>query len=336
MIPGNEGQASTAQSPKEKVGSFSFFDPEHFLRKVLKNWYWFLLMFAIGYAISYFYSKYYAQRIYQSNLSLSISNNTSSYFTPNQSINFIWGQSGNQDGIFLKKMLVSRTHNEYLVKQLNLFVNYTTKGLVKATYLDKYDSPVILEIDKNHLQQTNYPITLIPKGGDRYEVVLPEEGQSKNLYNYKTESYENIEFYKRPANKVIGVEEWYTTPNLRFKLVRNPDPSPIKFENIIVNLVSVNQKVNEIIKDINITFDKEIGSIMIISKRGYNLNGTVNFLNASVEELKIKRLRDRNQVDQNTVQYISENLLRIKKKLDSAGEKFQNGFTMLRVKISKF
>lgn len=105
-------------------------------------------MAALGYAISWVYSTYYAQRIYASNLSLSISNNTASYFTPNQSINFIWGQNGNQDGIYLKKMLLSRSHNEYLVKQLDLFINYSTKGLIKQTYLDKYDSPVFWKLIK--------------------------------------------------------------------------------------------------------------------------------------------------------------------------------------------
>jgi hypothetical protein len=79
------------------------------------------------------------------------------------------------DGVLLKKLLLSRTHNEYLVKQLDLYTNYTTKGLIKETYLDKFDSPVLLEVDKSHTQQINIPITLMPKGKDRYEVILPVE-----------------------------------------------------------------------------------------------------------------------------------------------------------------
>ena len=143
MLPGKEQNTTALGLPqKEKIGSFAFFDAEHFVRRLLKNWYWFALMGLLGYGISYIYEKYYAQRIYASSLSLSISNNTAAYFTPNQSINFIWGQSGNQDGLFLKKMLLSRTHNEYLVNQLNLYTNYATKGLIKQTYLDKSDSPV--------------------------------------------------------------------------------------------------------------------------------------------------------------------------------------------------
>ncbi len=105
---------------------------------------------------------------------------------------------------------------------MDLFVNYSTKGFIKSTYLDKDDSPVFLEIDRKHLQQVNYPITLRPKGNGAYEVVLPEEGQATSLYSYEAEGFQNINAYSRPANKVIRVNEWYNSPNLRFKLVQNP------------------------------------------------------------------------------------------------------------------
>ena len=161
MIPGKENTNTPAE--QDKVGSFAIFDFEYFIRRLLKNWYWFVLMAGLGYGISWVYSKYYAQRIYASSLSLSISNSTASYFTPNQSINFIWGQTGNQDGVYLKKMLLSRSHNEYLVKQLDLYVNYATSGLIKQTYLDKYDSPVFLRSINHLCNKLIIPSHLFPK-----------------------------------------------------------------------------------------------------------------------------------------------------------------------------
>lgn len=76
----------------------------------------------------------------------------------------------------LEKDSFVQEYNEYLVQKLDLFVDYSTKGSVKHTHLDKSDSPVFLEVDKNHLQQVNYPITLLPKGNGKYEVVLPKRG----------------------------------------------------------------------------------------------------------------------------------------------------------------
>ena len=316
MIP-EKNTTIKQENPKEKVGVFSLFDIQHFLIRIIKNWYWFLFFGALGYAISFIYNRYYVQRIYASNLSLSISNNTASYFTPNQSINFIWGQGGNQDGIFLKKMLLSRSHNEYLVQKLDLFVGYSTKGLLRETYLDKYDSPVILEVDKNHLQQVGYPITLIPQGNGKYEVVLPEEGHSNNLYNYKTEEFETIPEYAAPSNKIIAVNQWYESPNLRFKLINNPNKS-IPLDNIIVNLNTIDVTVRNIQANISVQFDEEINSVIIISKQGYNLRETVNFLNQTVEELIEKRKEDQSLVDRNTLKYINDNLGVVRKKLDSS------------------
>ena len=57
---------------------------------------------------------------------------------------------------------------------------------------------------------------------------------------------------------------------------------------------------------------------MVISKSGYNLNGTVNFLNQSIEELIKKRQEDKSIVDKNTVEFIKDNLDKAKIKLDSS------------------
>jgi hypothetical protein len=90
------------------------------------------------------------------------------------------------------------------------------------------------------------------------------------------------------------------SPNLRFKLVQNPVTQKSNLDNIIVKLNSVNQSVNEIVSTVGVDFDKEISTIMIITKKGYNLNSTVNFLNKSVAELQKKRLEDKNIVNKNS------------------------------------
>ena len=64
MIPEKVTAAEKNNSQKEKSGSFALFDLEHFLRRILKNWYWFVLMFFIGYALAWGYTHYYAQNIY--------------------------------------------------------------------------------------------------------------------------------------------------------------------------------------------------------------------------------------------------------------------------------
>ena len=269
MIPENKTKENIKEvSEKDKIGSFDFFDITHFIKRLIKNWYWFLLLGITGYTIAYIYNKYYAQRIYASSTTISISNNSSSYFTPNQSINFIWGQSGNTEGMYLKKLLLSRTHNEFLAQKLDLFVNYTTKGRLKSTFLDKNDSPVFFVIDKEHLQIVNVPITIIPMSGDRYEISLPENFKGNNLYNYKTETFKRVDNYTRVPNKIIKVGEWYETAFLKFKLDKNFQPRDINVENVVVNLATIDETVNDIKANISVDFDSEISSFMIITKKG--------------------------------------------------------------------
>ena len=53
MIPGKETSATKVEVQKDKVGTFAIFDIEHFLKRIIKNWYWFVFMFLIGYSISW-------------------------------------------------------------------------------------------------------------------------------------------------------------------------------------------------------------------------------------------------------------------------------------------
>ena len=164
----------------------------------------------------------------------------------------------------------------------------------------------------------------MPKGNDQYEVTFPEEGFSNYLYDYKNETFVSVPEYPIPKNKLIKVGQWYTAPNFKFKLVKNPVTPAIGVDNIIIKLSSVNAAVQSIIATTSVKFDEELNSVIIISKRGYNLNGTVQFLNTTVEELIKKRLEDRNTVDQNTVKYLTVNLERVKKQLDSAATKLND------------
>lgn len=321
MIPEKTNKVSAAETEKDPIGSFSLFNAEHFLKKIIRNWYWFVLFGMMGFLIAHIYNKYYAQSVYASTATISISNNSSSYFTPNQSINFIWGQSSNQEGVFLKKLLTSRSHNEFIAQKLNLFVSYKTQGRLKNTFMDRDDSPVFLEIDKTHPQATGLEITLIPKTGDTYEIRFPENSKISHLYSYITEGYTKAGNLKLPSRHILALNQWFTTPSFRFKLVKNPHPSEVKLDNIVVSLKTIDQTVNEIKNSLTVEFDQELSTMMIITKKDYNLNSAVNFLNKSIEELKEKRVRDKSIVDKNTVAFIKENLDKAKVKLDSSSSR---------------
>ena len=48
---------------------------------------------------------------------------------------------------------------------------------------------------------------------------------------------------KRVPNKIIGINEWYETPFLKFKLIKNNQPLEIDLQNIVINLRTIDQTV---------------------------------------------------------------------------------------------
>lgn len=122
----NSNSNPNSASSKNKASEIlekNFFSIERFIRRLINNWYWFIIAFIIGWVVSYVVNRF-SDRYYQSTITTSISTGTSSVLAPSQSINFIWGgNSGATQGIFYKKLLSSRTHNETLVKKLGLYIN---------------------------------------------------------------------------------------------------------------------------------------------------------------------------------------------------------------------
>ena len=76
MIPENNNTAQAEKKEIHREAEFYLFNPVSFFKRLLKNWYWFVLAGFLGYAFATFYNKYYAQRIYASTITVSISDNT--------------------------------------------------------------------------------------------------------------------------------------------------------------------------------------------------------------------------------------------------------------------
>lgn len=90
-----------------------------------------------------------------------------------------------------------------------------------------------------------------------------KEGHSNHLYNYQTETFDEIKTtYQRLKNKIISVNQWYETPNLKFRLVIIPKKDLKGINNIIITLRTVNNAVNNIVSNISVNFDNELSSIM--------------------------------------------------------------------------
>lgn len=157
---------------QEKEGVTSFFDFAALYRTIILNWYWFVLSLIIFGGIGAIYLRY-TTPLYQSTAKLLIKdddNGSSRRGSSLQNINNL-GTISNSAGIDNEmEILSSHSIAEDAIRDLKLYVNYTTEGKVKdvITYRDQ---PLVVDIDAAHLDKLNRPINLnITKNGSSFVV----------------------------------------------------------------------------------------------------------------------------------------------------------------------
>ena len=157
---------------QEKEGVTSFFDFAALYRTIILNWYWFVLSLIIFGGIGAIYLRY-TTPLYQSTAKLLIKDDDNGSSRRGSSLQNITnlGTISNSAGIDNEmEILSSHSIAEDAIRNLKLYVNYTTEGKVKdvITYRDQ---PLVVDIDAAHLDRLNRPINLnITKNGSSFVV----------------------------------------------------------------------------------------------------------------------------------------------------------------------
>lgn len=157
---------------QEKEGVTSFFDFAALYRTIILNWYWFVLSLIIFGGIGAIYLRY-TTPLYQSTAKLLIKDDDNGSSRRGSSLQNITnlGTISNSAGIDNEmEILSSHSIAEDAIRDLKLYVNYTTEGKVKdvITYRDQ---PLVVDIDAAHLDRLNRPINLnITKNGSSFVV----------------------------------------------------------------------------------------------------------------------------------------------------------------------
>lgn len=156
---------------QEKQGIASFFDFAALYRTVILNWYWFVLSLIIFGGIGAIYLRY-TTPLYQSTAKLLIKDedNNSRRGSSLQNMSNL-GIISNSTGVDNEmEILSSHSIAEDAIRDLKLYVNYTTEGKVKDVIAYR-DQPLTVDIDAAHLDRLNRPINLnITKKGSSYVV----------------------------------------------------------------------------------------------------------------------------------------------------------------------
>ena len=140
--------------------SNSSFDFATLYRTIVLNWYWFVLSLIIFGSLGAIYLRY-ATPMYQSTAKLLIKDESNSNRRGSSLQNMSdLGIISNSTGIDNEmEILTSHSIAEDAIRDLKLYVNYTTKGRVKDIILYR-NQPLNIDVDQTHLERLNAPINL--------------------------------------------------------------------------------------------------------------------------------------------------------------------------------
>lgn len=145
------------QEVREGLSSFDF---ATLYRTIVLNWYWFVLSLIIFGSLGAIYLRY-TTLMYQSTAKLLIKDESGSNRRGQSLQNMSnLGIISNSTGIDNEmEILTSHSLAEDAIRDLKLYVNYSTKGRVKDVILYR-NQPLNVDVDPGHLEKLNAPIDL--------------------------------------------------------------------------------------------------------------------------------------------------------------------------------
>ena len=152
-------ETTKLEQGKEQEG-LSSFDFATLYRTIVLNWYWFVLSLIIFGSLGAIYLRY-TTPMYQSTAKLLIKDESGSNRRGQSLQNMSnLGIISNSTGIDNEmEILTSHSLAEDAIRDLKLYVNYSTKGRVKDVILYR-NQPLNVDVDPGHLEKLNAPIDL--------------------------------------------------------------------------------------------------------------------------------------------------------------------------------
>lgn len=174
------------QETQERQSAFDF---AILYRTIILNWYWFILSLVICGGLGAIYLRYATPK-YQSTAKLLIKDDDSNSKRGQSLQNMTnLGIISNSAGIDNEmEILTSHSIAEDAIRDLKLYVDYSTKGRIKDIILYR-DQPLNVDIDRAHLERLNQPVDLtITRNGTTYIVsgtysVPTDENESEGPFS---------------------------------------------------------------------------------------------------------------------------------------------------------
>ena len=301
---------------QEKQGIASFFDFAALYRTVILNWYWFVLSLIIFGGIGAIYLRY-TTPLYQSTAKLLIKDdaNSGKRGASLQNITNI-GTISNSTGIDNEmEILSSHSIAEDAIRDLKLYVNYTTEGKVKDVIAYR-DQPLTVDIDAAHLDKLNRPINLnITKKGSSYVVTGTYSVPTDEEYSEGPFAL-NVKFTTLPAT-IPTRAGTITISSNNGRTLR--DAQVLK-----VNILSPKMASDKYVNELKVTQNAKTNSIVQLQLTDEVPQRSLDYLKQLAIVYNRQANEDKNVVAHQTEKFINSRLEKINAELGKTEGELQN------------
>lgn len=304
-----------AYIPQQQQQEESSIDIKQLIYIFLNNWFLFAAAVVVALVLC-FVINHFATRIYQTSGQVIIRDGRSSFDATSimTSSNFYNFQNLDNEIAVLK----SYTLSDRVVRKMNLEVTYMGKGRIQRS--EHYKSaPYTVEFDRSKPQAVGleYHIKLLDKGN----FSLKAEAKGYSLYDFILS--QSVGEFKEEEVKFEGTfheGEWIDNGYNRIRIVYNEGYDPAEDNSIVKHSFWLNSYPSLVrqMSSFSVSQLTKQSSVANIVMSGSNKRKIVDFVNTLMHEYVNHGLEKKNQVSENTIEFINEELLNITKSLKEA------------------
>jgi len=271
-------------------------DIQKFLLKVLANWYWFALTVFIAISIAYFVNRY-SDPVYKQSAFVMVQDKENTL-------------SGGIENILEEQGILRRTRKKVVENEMAVIKSYKlvyeTINQLPEFQINYYSVGRIRTVER----YKNCPFSVITDTSkiNLYGVPIYVKLINNNEYILQIDK-------DKILNKKMKYGEWYRSENFTFCLLLN--------EGVDLNIVSENQRqyffvindIKEVVKNyrnkISIATTDKKSTVLEISTNGLVPQKEVDFINKLLDVYIQNGLAEKNQIAQNTINFIDQQLIEI-------------------------
>ncbi|MBT8316135.1 MAG: polysaccharide biosynthesis tyrosine autokinase [Lutibacter sp.] len=275
-------------------------DIKDYIFRVLANWKWFVFTVIIALGIAYYFN-ISAQKIYGLSTTIAVKEKQNPLFSSGTNIAFNWG--GVSDKVeSIRKSLISRTHNEKVVRRLKFYIQYLKEGRFRSE--DVYGKTNFeIQLQPNQYQLLNTPIKINFIDDESFKLSVDFNLDSQyNLINYKDGSTKKLSIENETFSRTYLINEYINLPFLKAQIAITDSLKSLEGQSFFIQLKTINQTTQQYQ---NIRAKGLAGTSLVeLSLTGANKNRIVDFLNKTVEVLSEYELEQKTNYAYSTKRFI--------------------------------